>query len=105
MHWKIALLNALDNAAPELAFPHASALMGARYRGLRELRAHCGKQHHRIIFRRSDRFFILLHIILDKEDEILEHDKEIGLRRWNDYKGRMDAIPTARPRAMGKDAP
>lgn len=84
--------------------PHSSALKGEKYRAFRELRCDCGKQHHRIIFRRSDRFFILLHIILHKEGEIPEQDKRVALDRWNDFVARMDANPTARPRAMGNDA-
>lgn len=44
-------------------------------------------------------------MILNKEGEILEQDKKIALDRWNDFIARMDAVPVAKPRAMGKDAP
>lgn len=103
--WQISLLNDLSDTRPHLGYPHSSALKGARYRAFRELRCDCGKQHHRIIFRRSDRFLILLHIVLDKEGAVPEQDKKIALDRWDDFTARMDAIPTAEPRAMGKDAP
>ncbi len=103
--WQISLLNDLSDKRPHLGDPHSSALKGARYRAFRELRCDCGKQHHRIIFRRSARFFILLHIILNKEGELSEQDKRIALDRWKDFIARMDAVPTAKPRAMGKDAP
>ena len=93
------------DARPHLGDPHSSALRGEKYRTFRELRCDCGKQHHRIIFRRSDRFFILLHMILNKEGEIPEQDKQIARERWDDFVARMDATPTAKPRAMGNDAP
>ena len=103
--WQISLLNDLSDARPHLGDPHSSALRGEKYRTFRELRCDCGKQHHRIIFRRSDRFFILLHMILNKEGEIPEQDKQIARERWDDFVARMDATPTAKPRAMGNDAP
>ena len=61
--WKIGLLNQLSDSNPDLPFPHSSQLKGTKYRAFRELRADCGRTHYRIIFRRSERFFILLHII------------------------------------------
>jgi len=103
--WQIGLLNELHDERPHLPFPHSSALKGKSFAGLRELRCHCGKRHHRIIYRRSGRFFILLHMILDKEGAIPEQDKSIAIRRWDDFKQRMDAKPTGTPRAMGSDAP
>jgi hypothetical protein len=103
--WQIGLLNDLSDARPHLGDPHSSGLKGERYRAFRELRCDCGKQHHRVIFRRSGRFFVLLHIILNKEGEIAEQDKKIALERWHDFIARMDAVPTAKPRPMGKDAP
>ena len=101
--WKIGLLNQLSDSNPELPFPHSSALKGPRYRAFRELRAHCGRTHHRILFRRSGRFIILLHA-LRKTGEVSEGDKAIALERWEDFTARMDAIPRADPRAMGHDA-
>ncbi len=102
---KISLLNMCDDKRPHLPFPHTSALRGTGYGELRELRCDCGKQHHRIIYGRSDRFLILLHMIPGKTGKIPEQDKRIALRRWGDFKARMDAEPTAKPRAMGADAP
>jgi hypothetical protein len=103
--WLVGLLNLTHDGNPTIPYPYSSALRGAKYRGLRELRADCGKTHHRIIYARSDRFWILLHMILNKTDEIPESDKAIGLARWLDFKARMDANPRANPRAMGHDAP
>ena len=64
--WTIRLLNRLTDANPNLPYPHSSALKGDKYRAFRELRTACGGTLYRIIFRRSDRFFILLHILHKK---------------------------------------
>src|SRR5213593_997024 len=53
----IDLLNGLSPSAPPLAFPHSSQLAGE----LRELRAHYGRTHYRILYQRSGNLFILLH--------------------------------------------
>ncbi len=103
--WKIALLNRLSDSNPNLPFPHSSQLKGERYRAFRELRADCGNAHYRVIFRRSDRFFILLYILSKNTGEIPEEDKKVALERWKDFKARMDANPRRPPRAMGHDAP
>jgi phage-related protein len=102
---RIGLLNRLDSSNPDLPSPYSSAIKNPKYRGFRELRAECGKTHHRILFRRSDNLFILLHIILNKTDDIPEGDLKIAKARWDDFKDRMDAVPTKKPRAMGRDAP
>ncbi len=101
----IGLLNRLDDSNPNLPHPYSSAIKMPRYRAFRELRPDCGKTHHRIIFRRSDRFFILLHMILNKTGDIPEGDLEIASDRWDDFKARMDAAKRKPPRAMGHDAP
>jgi len=103
--WRIGLLNRLSDAMPELPFPHSSAIRGARYRGLRELRAPCGRAHYRILFRRSGRFFILLHAFEKRSRPIASHDLDVAIERWVDFQDRMDALPRIRPRAMGHDAP
>lgn len=101
----ISLLNRLDSSNPDLPSPYSSAIRTHRYRAFRELRADCGRTHHRIIFRRSNNVFILLHIILNKTDDIPEGDLKIASDRWDDFKERMDSVPRKNPRAMGHDAP
>jgi hypothetical protein len=44
-------------------------------------------------------------MVINKKGEIPEQDKKIALERWEDFVARMDAVPSAKPRAMGKDAP
>lgn len=103
--WYIDLLNGLSDSNPELAFCYSSALKGTQYRSFRELRASCGRARYRILFRRSGRFFILLHAFQKNTGDVPERDKEIALARWLDFKARMDSIPRGDPRAMGHDAP
>jgi len=57
LDWHISLLNALDEGDPPLAFPHSSQVDGE----LRELRCHHGRQLFRILYRRSEKLFVLLH--------------------------------------------
>ena len=103
--WYINLLNRLDDKDPTLGDPDSSALKGRDYRGFRELRVECEHRHHRIIYRRSRRFWILLHMIPNKTIEIPEGDKALALARWRDFVDRMNSVPRANPRAMGHDAP
>jgi hypothetical protein len=103
--WMIDLLNDRTDEAPDLGFPYSSAVKGADYRAFRELRAHGGATRYWIIYRRSERLFILLHIAPHKGDEIPESVKKIALDRWDDFKGRMDAALRKPPRAIGSDAP
>lgn len=103
--WDIDLLNGLSDARPNLPYPHSSQLKGTDYRAFRELIADCGRTHYRIIFRRSRRFFILLHFLHKDTGEVPEPDKKIALERWIDFTTRMDAPVRKPPRAMGRDAP
>lgn len=98
---QIDRLNGLDAAAPPLAFPHSSQIDGP----LRELRCHYGSDLYRILYRRSDNLFILLHAFAKNSKKLPETDKEIAKKRWDDFKARMDAEPREPPRAAGHDAP
>jgi hypothetical protein len=101
---QILLLNSIPSDR-HLPYPQTSAIKGDAYRELREIRGHCGKNHHRILFAQSGRFLVLLHLVPYKKGDIPETAKEIALKRWRDFQARMDADPPARPRAMGHDAP
>jgi phage-related protein len=54
---QIDRLNMLKPDDPPLPFPHSSQVRGQ----LRELRCHHGNAHYRILYRRSEQFFVLLH--------------------------------------------
>lgn len=43
---------------PHLPFPHSSQVDGE----LRELRCHFGSDHYRVLYRRSERLIVLLHV-------------------------------------------
>jgi len=57
--------------------------------GMRELRIKHGSDVYRIFFfAHTGRKFILLHAILKKEAKIPESDKNLAIRRMNDYESR-----------------
>jgi phage-related protein len=92
---------ALGDDEPPPPFPHSSQIEGE----LRELRCHCGRDLYRILYRRSDNLFILLHISHKTTAATPEADKQIARQRWDDFKARMDAPRRQPPRAAGHDAP
>lgn len=98
---KIDLLNGLPDDAPPLAFPHSSQVRGA----LRELRCHYGRTLYRILYRRSDDFFVLLHILEKRTGKIPESDIALAEARFREFRARMEARPRVPPRAAGHDAP
>ncbi|MGH9149322.1 MAG: type II toxin-antitoxin system RelE/ParE family toxin [Acidimicrobiales bacterium] len=98
---QIDRLNLLSDDVPHLPFPHSSQIEGE----LRELRCHYGRNLYRILYRRSDRLLILLHIFAKRSAKLPERDIQIARDRWNDFRTRMDAKPRVPPRAAGRDAP
>jgi phage-related protein len=97
----IDLLNGLNPSAPPLAFPHSSQLVGE----LRELRAHYGRTHYRILYRRSGNLFVLLHALTKRARAVPPSDMRIAQERFRDFKARMSALHRVPPRAAGRDAP
>jgi phage-related protein len=98
---QIEELNGLDDDRPPLAFPKTSQIDGP----LRELRCHSGSSLFRILYRRSENLFVLLHIVQKNSRKVSRRDIELAHRRWLDYKHRMDAPRRRGPRPVGKDAP
>ncbi|MBA3865318.1 MAG: type II toxin-antitoxin system RelE/ParE family toxin [Solirubrobacterales bacterium] len=98
---QIDRLNGLANDAPPLPFPHTSQISGP----LRELRCHYGRAHYRILYRRSESLFVLLHMIRKTSAAVPAAEIEIAKARWLDFKARMDAAKRKPPRAAGTDAP
>ena len=94
-------LNLLSDDLPHLPFPHSSQVDGE----LRELRCHYGRAHYRVLYRRSARLLILLHIFAKRSARIPTSDIQTALNRWEDFKARMNADPRVPPRAAGGDAP
>ena len=98
---QIDRLNGLRDTDPPLPFPHSSQVEGE----LRELRCHYGSRLFRVLYTRSQRLFVLLHIFEKTTKQVPAADKAIALDRWQGFKRRMDQQPRRPPRAAGHDAP
>lgn len=98
---QIDRLNLLSGEVPHLPFPHSSQVDGE----LRELRCHYGRQLYRVLYRRSDRLIVLLHIFSKRTAKIPASEINLAKERWEDFKTRMDRQPRTPPRAAGHDAP
>ena len=98
---QIDRLNDLSDTDPPLPFPHSSQVEGE----LRELRCHYGRRLFRVLYRRSERLFVLLHIFEKASRTVPAGDKDVAQRRWQDFNRRMNEQPRRRPRAAGHDAP
>jgi phage-related protein len=98
---QIDRLNLLSDDLPQLPFPHSSQVEGE----LRELRCHYGRNLYRVLYRRSERLIVLLHIFAKRTGKIPERDIKVARDRWDDFKTRMDAQRRVPPRAAGRDAP
>jgi len=98
---QVERLNLLSDEVPHLPFPHSSQVDGE----LRELRCHYGRQLYRVLYRRSERLLVLLHIFAKRTAKIPAADIHLAQQRWEDFKARMDARPRTPPRAAGHDAP
>jgi phage-related protein len=98
---QIDRVNMLDDRNPHLAFPHSSQIEGE----LRELRCHHGRQLYRILYRRSEQFILLLHIVEKHGALIPEEEKQIARMRWADFRKRIDAELRTQPSPIGKRAP
>jgi phage-related protein len=98
---QIDRLNELPDELPPLPFPHTSQVEGA----LRELRCHHGSRLYRILYRRSENLFVLLHALQKNSQKLPQADIEIAKKRWLDFKKRMDTEKRLPPRAAGGDAP
>ena len=98
---QVGRLNLLSDAMPHLPFPHSSQVDGE----LRELRCHYGRELYRILYRRSERLVVLLHIFAKRSAKIDRREIRVAQERWEDFRARMDADPRVPPRAAGHDAP
>lgn len=99
--WAVELLNAMGVNDPPLPFPYSSQVAGE----LRELRCHAGRRHIRVLYRRSERLFVLLHSFEKRTPKVPAPDVAIAEARWADFRTRMGERPRGTPRAAGADAP
>lgn len=94
-------LNGKDPSAPPPEHPISSQVDGE----LRELRIRFAKTRYRILYRRSGKLVVLLHIFEKDTDKLPARDRELATKRFKDFKTRMDAARRVPPRAAGRDAP
>jgi phage-related protein len=98
---QVARLNQLEPSDPPLPFPYSSQVIGE----LRELRCHFGNRQFRLLYRRSEGLFILLHIFEKRTRAVPAEEIEVALSRWDDFRRRMEEQPRRPPRPAGHDAP
>jgi phage-related protein len=85
---------------PHLPFPSSSQVDGE----LRELRPDMGNLHYRLLYRRSDNIFVIVHAFLKPGKRIDPAEIAIAQTRWEDLIERMNADPRRPPRPIGHDA-
>jgi len=74
----LQVIQLLEEWGPNLPFPYSSQVEGR----VRELRAHYGKSHYRLLYcGDTDRVFILLHAFLKHTDQIPDGEKRVALQR------------------------
>lgn len=98
---QIDRLNLLSDRVPHLPFPHSSQVDGE----LRELRCHYGRNLYRVLYRRSERLLVLLHVFAKRSAKIPAGEIVVAKERWADFRSRMETLPRVPPRAAGHDAP
>jgi phage-related protein len=64
-----------------------------------------GSDHYRVLYRRSERLIVLLHVFPKRTGKLPRAEVKIAGERWEDFKARMEARPRKPPRAVGRDAP
>lgn len=79
---QIDRLNMLSTTDPPLPFSHSSQIRGH----LREVRCHYDSTLYRVLYRRSDNLFVLLHIIEKRTGPIPEQDIRIAERLGIKYR-------------------
>ena len=102
-HTRAATQNYIERLAifgPHLPFPSSSKVEGE----LRELRPDMGNLHYRLLYRRTDNIFVILHAFLKPGSRIALAEIAAAQSRWTDLGERMNEVPRRPPRAIGHDA-
>lgn len=101
LDFHISLLSGKSEGAPPPNFPTTSQVRGP----LRELRCASGGQQHRVLYRRSRNFIVLLHAFRKNTPALDDADIRLAEERFEDFQRRIDAVPRVPPRPLGQDAP
>jgi phage-related protein len=100
-HYVERYLNGKAPSAPPPNFPISSHVQGE----MRELRIRFANTRYRLLYQRSEKLVVLLHLVEKKTGKLPAADREIALKRSKDFRERMNASPCVPPRAAGHDAP
>jgi phage-related protein len=77
----LQIIHLLEEFGPNLPFPYSSQIEGK----LRELRAHYGKTHYRLLYYGDVRgVFIVLHAFRKRTERVPEKEKRIARQRLQD---------------------
>jgi phage-related protein len=78
----LAMIRLLEEQGPTLPFPYSSQVRGK----IRELRAHYGHEHYRVLyFGAPGRVFVLLHAFGKRTEQVAERDVRIAMARLQKY--------------------
>jgi hypothetical protein len=78
----LAMIRLLEEQGPTMPFPYSSQVRGK----IRELRAHYGDDHYRVLyFGAPGRVFVLLHAFEKRSEQISERDVRIAAARMQKH--------------------
>jgi phage-related protein len=72
---------------------------------MRELRIRFANTQYRVLYQQSEKLVVLLHAFEKNTEKLPADARELGIKRFKDFKVRMGAKPRVPPRAAGRDAP
>jgi hypothetical protein len=83
----LAAIKLLEEEGPTLPFPYSSQVRGK----LRELRAHYGSEHYRVLyFGAPTRAFVLLHALRKHTERLPERDLKLAEKRMEAHLERFE---------------
>lgn len=83
----VATIKLLEEQGPALPFPYSSQVQGK----LRELRAHYGSEHFRILyFGAPNRAFVLSHALEKRTEKLPGRDIKLAEKRMGKYLERLE---------------
>jgi phage-related protein len=83
----VAAIKLLEEQGPALPFPYSSQVRGK----VRELRAHYGSEHFRLLyFGAPNRAFVLLHALEKRAEKLPGRDIKLAEKRMGKYLERLE---------------
>lgn len=68
-------------------------------------RCHYGQHLYRILYRRSGKLLVLLHMFEKRSAKLPPREIAIAKEPWEDFRARMGADPACRPGQLGTTRP